>query len=654
MKKLFNKLSLVPRRYMVLAGALLAAIIIPAAINAWGPDRQPFTWNNPATYVTFNSMTDNAKVGDERNFVRIREAGVGDYADEAKLVPGKEYQVMVFYHNNAASNLNESGKGIAQNATARVEMAGRVQAGETTTITGFVSADNAQPQTVWDEAKATTQSDVALRYVQGSAKIASSNGAVNGAALSNDLFAGGVSLGYDSLNGKLPGCNEYSGYITYQFTVDKPDFTITKEVSVDGGKTWHENAKTTPGSTIQYRLVYTNTGTVQQDDVVLKDVLPTGVSYVAGSSKIANSKTGGDYAKTADGVVSEGGFNIGSYAPKGNAYFTFSAKVAENDKLADCGDNSLTNKVSAFTENGNKSDTATVTVPKECEPEEPTASYSCDQLAVQKINRTTFKFDIGYSAENAKYDSVEYVVRNSDGDEVYRGSNAQYSQTTPGEYSVQAYVTFTVNGEKKTVTADACKKNFTVKAPENTPGVAIEKLVDGKDHKEVAVGETFTYQLKVTNTGDTTLKDVRVSDNMPENVMFIRADAGEISTGKWTHTIPELKKGETVTFAITAKVTKEVEGTINNVACVDAPEMPGTPDDCDNATVEVPPTTPTTPEVPETPETPETPSTPETPTTPSELPQTGTGETLLSILGISALALSATYYVISRRSLGSM
>ena len=377
MKKLFAALNRAPKRS---AGLLMlaAAVIVPAVLWAWGPERPLYTIENAAPRVTFNSITNNQRVGNETNFVRIREATSGTlFRDDVQLQAGKTYEVMVFYHNNAKSALNDQigpdGKpvGVARDVTARVQMPGRLDAGAKATITGFIDASNAQPKSVWDNAYATTTSAVALRIVPGSAKIASSNGAVNGKALPNELFTTGTNLGYNALDGILPGCNEYSGYITYQFVVDKPDFTIDKQVSVDGGKTWVESAKATPGSTVQYRLIYKNTGTVQQDNVILKDELPAGTTYVPGSSHIANATTGGAYKATVDGVAGAGGYKIGSFTPGSNNYFKFSAKIGANSTLAKCGDNKLTNKVIAFTENGSKSDTADVTVPKDCPPEPP-------------------------------------------------------------------------------------------------------------------------------------------------------------------------------------------------------------------------------------------------------------------------------------------
>jgi hypothetical protein len=57
---------------------IAAAVIVPASIFAWGPNRSTFTIDSPANYVTFNSITDNPNIGDERNFVGIRESGTNN------------------------------------------------------------------------------------------------------------------------------------------------------------------------------------------------------------------------------------------------------------------------------------------------------------------------------------------------------------------------------------------------------------------------------------------------------------------------------------------------------------------------------------------------------------------------------------------------
>lgn len=118
------------------------------------------------------------------------------------------------------------------------------------------------------------------------------------------------------------------------------------------------------------------------------------------------------------------------------------------------------------------------------------------------------------------------------------------------------------------------------------PHVKINKLVDGVDYKLVGVNVEFTYQIAVTNDGKVNLKNVKVSDQAPAGVTFLAASAGTVTPASWNHTIPALAIGETQNFTITAKVPNHKDNSIVNTACVDATEVPGSPDDCDDATVE--------------------------------------------------------------------
>lgn len=57
--------------------ATIAPLALTNSVMAWGPERPTYTMAQPAKSATFNSITDNAAVGDERDFVRIAEAGSG-------------------------------------------------------------------------------------------------------------------------------------------------------------------------------------------------------------------------------------------------------------------------------------------------------------------------------------------------------------------------------------------------------------------------------------------------------------------------------------------------------------------------------------------------------------------------------------------------
>lgn len=199
-------------------------------VEPWGPkERETFTWSKPAGYVTFNSITDNPRIGDERNFVRVRMAGTKDsFADKVILEVGQEYEVGIWFHNDAMSKLNKKengGVGIAENVRLRVEQPLKVAARHSGVIKGIISSTNSKPSEVFDTAYTYTDSDVLTCYVPNSAVI-HSLGSIDGKILSSSALFGkqGAKLGYWSdLWGVVPGCNEYSGYVTYRFKVYQPN-----------------------------------------------------------------------------------------------------------------------------------------------------------------------------------------------------------------------------------------------------------------------------------------------------------------------------------------------------------------------------------------------------------------------------------------------
>lgn len=388
-----------PKQLVGILAISVVTIATSAVTLAWGPDRTTYTVEKPADHVTFNSITNNPMYGDERNFFRIKEATApnSSYSDNTKLEPGKDYIGYVYFHNNASSTLNDEAhgfKGIAENTKLRMAIPGGVKAGEKAGLTGYISASNAQPGEVYDDAFITSDVDVALRYIPGSAQIAS-KGAVNGQTLPDSVVTTGSLLGYDSLNGKLPGCDEFSGYVTFKFRADAPNFTIKKQVSKHGENKWQDKIVAKLGDKVDYMLTYQNTGSVDQNKVLIKDQLPSGVTYVPGSSILANS-VNPNGVKTDDGVT-VGGLNIGSYKPRGNAGVKFSATIASN--LEKCGPNDLVNTATVITDNGKKSATATVTVdqvcqPNECKPGIPEGDARC-ATPIKECEPGTVKDDAG-------------------------------------------------------------------------------------------------------------------------------------------------------------------------------------------------------------------------------------------------------------------
>lgn len=191
-----------------------------SSTESWGPqDRETFTWEKPAAYATFNSITNNPTLGDERNFVRVREANTDDlYTDNATLTAGKEYEVYIYYHNNASVHLNETGEGMAQNVRLSVSCPGHLEAKQSAVVRADLSSSGT-PTTIFDTAYLDSyDTGITLSYVSGSA-VLHNDGSANGSVLDDAALWSdeGALISYSSqYPGVIPGCNDYAGYVTFR------------------------------------------------------------------------------------------------------------------------------------------------------------------------------------------------------------------------------------------------------------------------------------------------------------------------------------------------------------------------------------------------------------------------------------------------------
>lgn len=195
------------------------ALATGSSVSAWGPARPTYTNKAPATKAVFNSITDNAAVGDERDFVRIEEKSSGrPYSSEIIVEAGKQYEVYIYYHNDASETYNTSKynyAGIARNVRLASDFPSSLAKNERAAVIGKITSTNTEPAAVWDEAYVTAREAMTLHYVTGSARIYNQWGA-NGSVLSTNLFSEtGTFLGMDTLNGVIFGCDRYSGQVVY-------------------------------------------------------------------------------------------------------------------------------------------------------------------------------------------------------------------------------------------------------------------------------------------------------------------------------------------------------------------------------------------------------------------------------------------------------
>lgn len=193
-------------RIMTSGLAVALSLVISTDALAWGPERPTFTNHDPAEYATFNSIIDNAAVGDERDFVRIVEKNTGnEYVSDLELEAGKQYEVYIYYHNDASKTYNDAKynyRGVARGVSVSTSFPLELAKGEVGEVDGKIRADNTEPLAVWDEAYVRAREAMTLHYVEGSAKIYN-GGPVNGSVLSTKLFSEeGTLIGYSELDRK--------------------------------------------------------------------------------------------------------------------------------------------------------------------------------------------------------------------------------------------------------------------------------------------------------------------------------------------------------------------------------------------------------------------------------------------------------------------
>jgi len=195
----------------VVAGLALTAIVHAAA--TFGPSRPTFTWANPANYITFNSITDNPTWGDERHILKARDVNspTTAYSTQTQVKDNQEVVLAVYFHNNAASNLN-----LTANHT-RVKFA--LPAGSATTLVpkAYITADNANPAQVWSTADLTSSQEFSMAYEPGTAKLYTNY--VNGVSVSDSVVSDGALIGTNGTDGKVQGCGQFSGYVTIRVRI---------------------------------------------------------------------------------------------------------------------------------------------------------------------------------------------------------------------------------------------------------------------------------------------------------------------------------------------------------------------------------------------------------------------------------------------------
>lgn len=170
--------------------------------------------------IVFNSITDSEPIGgDERNFVAARENTENPTAEtnwwnanDITVEDGKEYVIRAYVHNNSPLG-NDA---VATNT--KVAFSIPSASAKQIAVNGFIKADNAEPDEYWDSVRFNAEQNFHLEYVYDSALLENNGIGKGGMKLSDEIVTeatkGGVLIGYDALDGNIPGCYEYASYVT--------------------------------------------------------------------------------------------------------------------------------------------------------------------------------------------------------------------------------------------------------------------------------------------------------------------------------------------------------------------------------------------------------------------------------------------------------
>lgn len=374
MRKAIKFISKMALAALTVAG--VSGLTAPEEASAWGPSRPDYTIEQieagaiPENGIIFNSISDSEE-GEEKNFVGAREytginAGIYNQWEHSDITVenGKEYIIRVYVHNNNPNGYDR----VSENT--RVAFDIPQYSAKDIEVNGFIFSDNSVIHEYWDYVRFHSNNSFHLEYVEGSALLENNGiGANGGLTLSDNIVKkaaseNGVQIGYDALDGRIPGCYQFSSFVTIRVkAVYDTEYTVSQKVRLAGTKDWLDSVEAKVGDKVEFQVEYKNTSKVgeTQNDVMVKDILAKNLKYVPNTTRIWNAGHSGAYI-TPDGDLFTSGINIANYKPGANAFVRFTAEVVDNS-LAE-GSNTIVNWTQVGAGKVTMQDYATVHVTK--------------------------------------------------------------------------------------------------------------------------------------------------------------------------------------------------------------------------------------------------------------------------------------------------
>ena len=255
----------------------------------------------------FNSLPGDLKLLNVAN----RTTNTGWQNNSVSASANDSVAFQVYYHNGIV--------GTTANNT-RIRLNFPTNAENSINVSATLTADNAN--TVTDSV--VIYSSPAQRLVVDTSSI---RWYPNRTETAQYISASSSGNGYAEVNiGAIQGCWEYQGYVTFVASLI-PESTPTYNLAINktvrnitnGSGSYADSVNAKNNDRVGFQIQIQNTGNATLNNVVVRDVLPSGLTYSSGTARL-------DGGTLSDGLIS-GGINIGSLSAGASKYILFEATV---------------------------------------------------------------------------------------------------------------------------------------------------------------------------------------------------------------------------------------------------------------------------------------------------------------------------------------
>ncbi len=321
---------------------------------------------------------------------------------------------------------------------------------------------------------------------------------------------------------------------------NQPAITIAKTVSLgENSSSFGESVNANNDNIVRFRLIVTSTGDGTASSVNVWDSLPSGLTYVDGSTTL-------DGASQSGSAIVGSGLSLGNMAENVTHTVIFNARVNTNNvTLTNYGRASI-NGTSQVEDTATVivggTTNATLTLDKQVSFGENGTSYS-ESVSAEEGDYVRFRMVVSNTG-SARVENVEisddlpssltYVLNSTYVDGVRQDNsivNGELSldnmevgttRTVIFNATVNTSANTTVTNEA-TVTADNAASvqdtaRVQINGSEDEPYLEVSKEVSDST---VEPGDEVEYTIRVTNTGDGDATNVRIVDDLPNRLNYV-------------------------------------------------------------------------------------------------------------------------------------